>query len=68
MVAISCGIDWSERSHDVALADAPGRIIRRRPTGCGSPTLPNGRAGGGTVTPSRRRATTDDITDPKVLT
>lgn len=28
-MAIFCGIDWSERHHDVALVDGEGRVLAR---------------------------------------
>ncbi len=28
-MGVSCGIDWSERHHDIALVDAEGRVLAR---------------------------------------
>ena len=32
-MAMSCGIDWSEDHHDVAVVDADGRLVARRRIG-----------------------------------
>ena len=28
--AVTCGIDWAEQHHDVALVDANGRLVAKR--------------------------------------
>jgi predicted NBD/HSP70 family sugar kinase len=36
-MTISCGIDWAEAHHDVALVDHDGKVIARERIGTASP-------------------------------